>query len=79
VGISVKDGSEKVFTPKWAVMVNGNVGKPYDGLVEGTTVVFDSTNEFHYLVQKHGAWRKMSDSIQADHSYDVYLVEEKFY
>jgi outer membrane lipoprotein-sorting protein len=52
---------------KWIVVVDGKEGKPYDDF-GGTTIVFDSGNELHYLAARH-----TEDGI------DVYLVEEVFY
>ena len=53
---------------KQFVVVDGNEGKQYDGLVKGTTCNFDSANELHYLAKKNTS----SDG----KSYDIVLVEE---
>jgi roadblock/LC7 domain-containing protein len=50
------------------VVVDGNEGKQYDGLVKGTKCVFDSANELHYLAKQNTS----SDG----KSYDIVLVEQ---
>jgi hypothetical protein len=50
------------------VVVDGDEGKQYDGLVKGTRCEFDSASELHYLAKKNTS----SDG----KSYDIVLVEE---
>jgi Tol biopolymer transport system component len=52
---------------KWMTVVNVREGKPFDDF-HGTTIVFDSKNELHYL-----AAQRSNDGI------DVYEVEETIY
>jgi Tol biopolymer transport system component len=56
---------------KAVVVAGGKEGKPYDALVEGARVVFDSPSSLHYLALKQTA--------KASKTYDVYLVEETLY
>jgi hypothetical protein len=53
---------------KQFVVVDGNEGKQYDGLVKGTACTFDSPNQLHYLAKKNTS----SDG----KSYDIVFVEE---
>ncbi len=53
---------------KQFVVVDGNEGRQYDGLVKGTACAFDSSNMLHYLAKQNTS----SDG----KSYDVVLVEE---
>jgi hypothetical protein len=53
---------------KQFVVVGGNEGKKYDGLVKGTTCTFDSSGKLHYLAKKTTS----SDG----KSYDIVFVEE---
>jgi roadblock/LC7 domain-containing protein len=53
---------------KQFVVVDGDEGKQYDGLVKGTRCEFDSPNQLHYLAKKNTS----SDG----KSYDIVLVEE---
>jgi roadblock/LC7 domain-containing protein len=53
---------------KQFVVVDGNEGRQYDGLVKGTECAFDSANVLHYLAKQNTS----SDG----KNYDVVLVEE---
>ena len=53
---------------KQFVVVDGDAGKQYDGLVKGTKCEFDSASQLHYLAKQNTS----SDG----RSYDILLVEE---
>jgi len=70
---------------KWTVVVDGKEGKQYDRFTAGTTIVFDSAHDLHYLADKEIAkdsdWSAIKDSNRRDDpiAHDIYLVEETFY
>jgi hypothetical protein len=37
---------------KWLMVADGNEGKQYDGIVEGSNIVFDSPDNLHYLAKE---------------------------